>query len=199
MMNMAIFFQQYTHLVIRAFISKVITYLLFIGIGLFYKTVNAQSQLDWLWKRSDFKLLASHHLHEVNDVLRRGKVLSVSVALFRPNVDTMNVYLTSISHLSEAKEHLPASFTTIEGRPFLVYDGSELLIEDRQKWFSQVRDFIGVRLCNDLDYLEALKQPGPKELVVPCPFIYDASIEKLSFVAGKLIKRELVGRVPYYF
>ncbi|GAB2604733.1 hypothetical protein [Spirosoma areae] len=159
--------------------------------------LKAQSQLDWLLKQSEFKPILVNHLKEIDEG-RKGGFPIVSVLLFKPNADTLTIYLTSYGYLIEAKEHLPASFMTIENHPFLIYDGSELLIEDKQKWFERVRSFIGKQLCDDLEYRELLKQPGPKELRVPCGFIYDAPIEKLTFVGARLFKRKLAGSVPYY-
>ncbi|RAI77573.1 hypothetical protein [Spirosoma telluris] len=165
--------------------------------GLSQKSLQAQSQLDWLMKQSDFRPILANHLKEAYNGYHAG-FPNVSVVLFKPNGDSLTVYLDSYSYLIEAKDHLPASFTTISSQPFLIYDGSEVLIEDKNGWFEIVKAFVGKRLCDDLEYRELLKQPGPKELRVPCGIIYEPPIEKLIFKRGKLISRKIVVGVPYY-
>ncbi|RAI77575.1 hypothetical protein HMF3257_31645 [Spirosoma telluris] len=174
---------------------KAAIYFLLSWIGL--ESIQAQSQLERLLKHKDFKPVLAEHLKEVNALSKAGTT-NVSVLLFKPSTDTLTVYLTVMSYLIEVKENLPASFTTVNGQPFLIYDGSELLIDDKQRWFDVVKMFVGKRLCDNLNYRELLKQPGPKELRVPCNYIYDATVEKLIFKEGKLISHKIVGDIPYY-
>ncbi|GAB4000586.1 hypothetical protein GCM10028807_54030 [Spirosoma daeguense] len=156
--------------------------------------LKAQSQLDKLLENEDFKPILQEHLWEV-----RGLIFpNTSAILFRPQKKGVIVYLTAYTFLTEAQKHLPASFSIVRGQPFLIYDGSEIKIEDKQKWFETVRAFIGARLCDDVTYHELLKQPGPKEIISPCNVLYDGSIEELTFVKGKLKKRQVVAKMPYY-
>lgn len=172
-------------------------YFLLTCFGLSLKSTQAQNQLNWLMKNKDFTPVLARHLKEVNALSKAGTP-NVSVILFKPSSDTLAVYLSVMSYLIEVKENIPASFTTVHNQPFLLYDGSEILIDDKQKWFEAVRTFVGKRLCDDLEYQELLKKPGPKELRVPCNYIYDATVEKLVFKMGKLISRKIVGTIPYY-
>ncbi len=157
-------------------------------------SIQAQSQLDWLLEQPKFETILKNHLHEV----RGSGYSTVSALLFKPNAGNLTVYLTAYTYLTEAKDHLPTSFSIVNSQPFLIYDGSELLISDKTGWFETVKTFIAGRLCDDLTYRELLKQPGPKELRVPCGFIYEPPIQKLIFKNRKLIKREVVSEVPYY-
>ncbi|MVM31016.1 hypothetical protein GO755_13330 [Spirosoma sp. HMF4905] len=174
---------------------KATIYLLLSWVAL--ESIQAQSQLERLLKHKDFKPVLAEHLKEVNALSKAG-IPNVSVLLFKPSADTVTVYLTVMSYLIEVKENLPTSFTTVNGQPFLIYDGSELLIDDKQRWFETVKMFVGKHLCDNLKYRELLKQPGPKELRVPCNYIYDATVEKLIFNAEKLINRKIVNNIPYY-
>ena len=156
--------------------------------------LKAQSQLDKLLENEDFKPILQEHLWEV-----RGLGFpNTSAILFRPQKKGVIVYLTAYTFLTQAKAHLPASFSTVRGQPFLIYDGSERQIEDKQKWFETVRTFVGKHLCDDISYLELLKQPGPKEIRSPCSIMSDPPIEEFTFVRGKLKKRQVVARMPYY-
>lgn len=144
-------------------------------------------------KRPAFETILIDHLHEV----RGSGYSTVSALLLKPSGHQLTVYLTAYTVLSEVKDHLPTSFTTINSQPFLLYEGSELPIQDKKGWFETVKAFIAGRLCDDLTYRELLKKPGPKELIVPCGFIYEPPIQKLVFVGKKLKKHEVVSRVPY--
>lgn len=165
------------------------------GFTLSQSRALAQTQTDWLLKNADFQPILVEH---IDNVIHKASQPSVSVLLFRPATDSLLVYLFSYMRLSMAWEHLPASYTTISDWPFLIYDGSETLIEDKDSWFEKVKAFVGPNLCNDIDHLKALRQRGSKELIVPCNFINDIYPEKLVFKKNKLVKREMVVRMPYY-
>lgn len=155
---------------------------------------NAQSQLDWLTKQPAFNDVLQQHLHEV----RQSTYPTVSALLLKPDADSLLVYLGAYTYLAEVQDHLPSSFTVAYGQGFLIYDGTETLIDDKNSWFETVRVFVGNRLCDDLRERELLKKPGPKEVRMPCTIIYDAPIRKITFVAGRLVKNEVVARIPYY-
>jgi len=156
-------------------------------------SLQAQDRLSWLMKQPAFKPILAEHLQQV----KRSGFSTVSAVVFKPKADSTTIYLSSYVYLIEVKDHLPNSFTMVNDQPFLVYESSEPPRKDTTAWFQQVRTFIGNRLCDDLEYRELLKQPGPKVLTVPCSILYDGPIEKLIFVKDKLVKREVVSKVPY--
>ncbi|MBD2701129.1 hypothetical protein IC229_10820 [Spirosoma sp. BT702] len=170
------------------------TLLCCLGFWLVSISIKAQSQIDMLLDNEDFKPVLQEHLWTVRGL----NFPNTSVILLQPQKNGLTAYLTVYTFLTEAQKHLPASFTTVQGQPFLIYDGSELKVEDKERWFETVRTFIGKHLCDDVEFFELLKKPGPKEIRSPCSVIYDAPIEQLTFVKGKLKKRQLVGKVPYY-
>lgn len=160
--------------------------------------VNAQNQVDWLLNQIEFKAILATHLKEIKEVEQKSALAVVSVILFRPDTERMEVYVTSVSTLVEIEMHLPSTFTTIEKHPFLIYDGSEQLIANKNEWLAKLKATVCKQLCDDSKERALMKQPGPKEIRFPCNVIYDAPIRKLTFIGVRLVKNELVGSVPYY-
>lgn len=157
---------------------------LFFTVSLFPKVANAQSEIDWLLTQADFKPMLKAHLKEIG----RANIPVVSVISISHKDDSLKVYLSSISYLSELEKDLPASFRTVEKRPFLIYDGTETLIDDSQKWFETVKAFVGENLCDDLTFRKLLEQPGPKEIRLPCSNLYHPAVDWFTFWKGHLVK-----------
>ncbi|MGF7215785.1 hypothetical protein GGR92_001925 [Spirosoma lacussanchae] len=174
--------------------KKVSLFVLLLGVS---SASYAQGQLRHLLNHPAVKPMLTERIQEM-DRHRKGGNSTVSVILLKPEANGISLYLTAYNLLVEVQEHLPASFTTFEGHPFLIYDGTEHFITDKQAWFETVRAFIGNQLCDDLAFREQLKRPGSKEISGACGYIYDAPIDKLFFSEGVLVKRERVTRVPYY-
>lgn len=159
--------------------------LLLLFIGFTYQLATAQAPLDWLIKQAHFKPILKAHLKEVT---RKGGPPLVSTITFSYKNDTLVVRLSAITTLSELEEDLPVSFTTIQHQPFLIYDGSEKRRQDETQWFETVKTFVGAHLCDDLTYRKLLAKPGPKELVVPCGWLYHPSFDQSLFWKGHLIR-----------
>lgn len=163
--------------------AGLIGFMLFLS--LYQQTAKAQSQLDWLQKQAAFKPILKAHLKETG----KAGCPTVSIISFSYTNDTLTVFLSSITYLSELEKDLPADFKTIHHRPFLVYDGSEELISDKQTWFEKVKRFAGQNLCDDLTYQKQLEQPGPRKIQIPCCYLYHPTAELLTFWQGRLVKR----------
>lgn len=148
---------------------------------------TAQPELDWLLNQAEFRPILKAHLKETRENKRDGCSI-VSTITFSYRKDTLIVNLSAIASLTELQDDLPDSLITIAREPVLIYDGSVGHTRDQQKWFKTAKAFVGDNLCNNLTYLNLLKQPGPKEIPVPSCCLYHTPVNVSLFSKGHLIK-----------
>ena len=163
----------------------VIAFLLLAGFA--YQPATAQPELDWLLNQAEFKPILKAHLKETRENKRVGCPI-VSTITFSYRKDTLIVNLSAIASLSELQNDLPDSLIIIAREPVLIYNGSEVHNRDQQKWFKTVKAFVGDNVCDDVTYLDLLKEPGPKEIPVPSCCLYHPPINVSLFCKGYLIK-----------
>lgn len=126
-----------------------------------------------------------------------GGLPTISALFIQRDTSGLVVYLTSFALLSELQDHLPGSYQSVESQPFIIYDGSEKLVSEPLSWFEELKGILGYRLCNDITYRAELKMPGPKEVKIPCAFIYEPTIEQFTFKKGKLTEKKTVLKIPF--
>jgi len=164
---------------------EVVAFLILAGFALQPET--AQFELNWLLNQAKFRPILKAHLKEVREIKRAGCPV-VSTITFSYRKDTLVVSLSAIANLVELQNDLPDSLATIAGEPVLLYDALGAHTRDQPKWFKTAKAFVGDNLCDNLTYLNLLKQPGLKEIPAPSCCLYHPPINVSFFYKGHLIK-----------